>query len=242
MAELTGFTLYAVDRPGSGLNEAFDYRGVDLRTHAVSFLDSVLRELRLDRVPIVANSMGGLWAFWLALDVPDRVMALAQLGCPALMLGTSAPLAMRFLSLGVLKRGSPRRPGQADKTLTHVTGPNTVSRMPSALVDAMYEAEVSEAHMQTRLSMIREALRLRGPNPEKELGPDELAKVEQPVVFVWGEDDWYGPPDVGERACAVMPDAVMLRLPAGHLPWLDEPSACARAVLELVTQRVHLAP
>jgi pimeloyl-ACP methyl ester carboxylesterase len=48
--------------------------------------------------------MGGLWGFWLALDRPERVSALAQLGSTALLVGTEAPLPMRLLSVPGLNR------------------------------------------------------------------------------------------------------------------------------------------
>jgi pimeloyl-ACP methyl ester carboxylesterase len=90
MARLSGVRLVVVDRPGFGLSGGFDYRRVDLRQHALAFLESVLDALGIERAAFVANSMGGLWSFWLALDRPERVTRLAQLGSPALMTDTSA--------------------------------------------------------------------------------------------------------------------------------------------------------
>src|SRR5437867_6526557 len=87
MAATSGVTLHAVDRPGCGVSEAFDYQGVDLRRHAVAFVESVLDALALDRAPIVANSLGGLWSFWFAIDRLDRLSGMVQLGCPALLFG-----------------------------------------------------------------------------------------------------------------------------------------------------------
>ena len=66
--------------------------------------------------------------------------------------------------------------------------------------------------------------------PDMGLGPELLATVRHPVLFVWGTDDWYGAPSVAERACGQLPRAELDVLPAGHLPWLDEPIRCAGAV------------
>src|SRR5258708_13162986 len=91
--------MIALDRPGCGLSDGFDYSSVDdIRGHAVTFLGAVLDALGLDRARIVANSMGGLWSLWLALDRPERVSSLPLLGCPALAAGTSAPAALRIIS------------------------------------------------------------------------------------------------------------------------------------------------
>src|SRR6185369_15841483 len=72
-AELRGRHLFMVDRPGCGLTDGFDYDGVDLRRHAVSFIDGVLDGLGLDRAVLIGNSMGGLWSLWFAAEHPERV-------------------------------------------------------------------------------------------------------------------------------------------------------------------------
>ena len=84
MAQLAGRRLISVDRPGCGLTDAFHYADdVDLRAHAVGFLTGVLDALELETVDIVANSIGGLWCLWLALDAPERVGRLVLVGCPS---------------------------------------------------------------------------------------------------------------------------------------------------------------
>src|ERR671924_2382154 len=49
--------VLAVDRPGHGLADPFDYRGVDLLEHARTFLGDVLDALELPSVDVVANSL-----------------------------------------------------------------------------------------------------------------------------------------------------------------------------------------
>ena len=78
--------MIAFDLPGFGLSDPFDYAGRPLRSHAVAQLTSLLDALRLDRVPVVGTSLGGMWALCLALDAPDRVAAVASLGVPAVAL------------------------------------------------------------------------------------------------------------------------------------------------------------
>ena len=73
--------VIAVDRPGHGMADPFDYRGVDFLDHARTFLGDVLDEL--STVDVIANSMGGLWSAAFAIDAPDRVERLALVGAPA---------------------------------------------------------------------------------------------------------------------------------------------------------------
>ncbi|MGI8594633.1 MAG: alpha/beta fold hydrolase [Solirubrobacteraceae bacterium] len=89
--------------------EHLRYRGVDLRSHAVGFLNGLLDALELERASFVANSMGGLSAMWLAIERRKRVSSLALLGAPAMMLGSSAPLALRLLGVA---QAQPRRSGR----------------------------------------------------------------------------------------------------------------------------------
>jgi 2-hydroxy-6-oxonona-2,4-dienedioate hydrolase len=239
MAKLPGFRIVAVDRPGSGLSEEFDYTGKDVRAHAVSFLASLLDELGLSSAPIVANSMGGLWTFWLALQHPERVTAIAQLGCPALMLGTSAPLSMRLLA--VRTTGSPIAALDPDprKVLAGVAGARAVDRLPQEAIDCLALAERMWAHGATRLSLLRGTLQLDGARAEASLFEAEVARITQPVLFLWGDADTYGPPDRGRAACELMPNAAMEVLKAGHLPWLDDPDRCAKGLLDFL--RAHVA-
>src|SRR4051794_22369445 len=60
MAELPGRRLLAVDLPGFGLSDPFDYSGRSLRGHAVAQLSSLLDALELRRVPVVGTSLGAM--------------------------------------------------------------------------------------------------------------------------------------------------------------------------------------
>src|SRR5947209_261945 len=91
LAGLADWRILAIDRPGGGMSDGIDHRQVNLRHLAVDTLTTVLDTFQLNAVPIIGNSMGGLWSFWLALDRPDRVNRMVQLGCPALILNTAAP-------------------------------------------------------------------------------------------------------------------------------------------------------
>src|SRR5262245_56657470 len=47
--------IYAVDRPGFGLSDAFDYRRVDLRRHAVEFVSSLLDAVGLQSATLIGG-------------------------------------------------------------------------------------------------------------------------------------------------------------------------------------------
>ncbi|HEX8703872.1 MAG TPA: alpha/beta fold hydrolase, partial [Myxococcaceae bacterium] len=94
--------VMAVDRPGHGLADPFDYRGVDLLEHARRFIGEILDAEKLPAASIVACSMGGLWSVEFALAHPERVPRLVLVGAPAGITRT-LPLQLRLGTLPVLK-------------------------------------------------------------------------------------------------------------------------------------------
>jgi 2-hydroxy-6-oxonona-2,4-dienedioate hydrolase len=72
--------------PGSGVvspkRTGRRSRAVPLNGFPFAPLLPCLDSLGIDRVPIVAHSMGGHWSQWFAMDRSDRATALALLGVP----------------------------------------------------------------------------------------------------------------------------------------------------------------
>lgn len=91
LARLTDFQCITLDRPGGGLSDGVDFLEVDARRLAVDVLEAVLDAAGVRQAAFVANSMGGWWTFQLAMAAPARVSRMVMLGCPAVILNTSAP-------------------------------------------------------------------------------------------------------------------------------------------------------
>ena len=63
---------------------------------------------------------------------------------------------------------------------------------------------------------------------------DELGAVKLPVLLIWGDRDPC-PPRWGRELCEQMPNARLEVVPeAGHLVWLDDPEATARAMRDFM--------
>jgi pimeloyl-ACP methyl ester carboxylesterase len=229
MAGLVGHRLLAIDRPGCGLSGPFDYTGIDLRRHAVQLLSGVIDALDVRDPGFVGNSLGGLWGFWLALDRPDLLASLAQLGCPALLLDTSAPLAKRMRSVQGLNRIG-LAPSKRT-VLERMTDSTTDHSLPAEMRECLYRANLQWATGRTYLSLVERTLTLNGARPGLSLHGDDLADLTLPVLFLWGDHDDYGSPDVGRRACTYIEGAELRVLQAGHFPWLDRPSECVAALM-----------
>lgn len=231
MARLDGFTLYAVDLPGYGLTDTTDRVADDLRSTAVRFLTDVLDGLGLDRPAFLTNSLGSLWALWFAVDRPERIAALAVVGCPAVALGTSAPLPMRLLSvrpLGrLMMRLRPPSPAQVEELSEMVRE----DPLPPEIADLLLATERLEGFEPTFLATLHRLVRLRGARPRLAVDAEHLAQVRHPSLVVIGRDDPMGAAPVGERLVAALPDAHLQVVDGGHAPWLHHADQVAPPVL-----------
>jgi pimeloyl-ACP methyl ester carboxylesterase len=90
--------VLAVDRPGHGLADPFDYRGVDPLGHGRTFLRDVVDGLELPTVDVVANSLGAPLSVAFALDAPGRVSRLVLVGAP---FGVTRRPPLMMLPLGL---------------------------------------------------------------------------------------------------------------------------------------------
>jgi pimeloyl-ACP methyl ester carboxylesterase len=52
--------------------------------------------------------------------------------------------------------------------------------------------------------------------------------------MIWGDEDPYGGPEIGQRACALIPDARIEVIPGRHTPFLDDPERCGALIDDLV--------
>lgn len=222
MARLEGLRLHVVDLPTYGLTDYYPGLTDALRRNAVGFLESVLDGLELERPALLASSMGSLWTSWLALDRPDRVAALVHVGCPALVLGTTAPLPMRLMSVRPLGRLMTRLQPPSPKSVEQTSKMVGEYPLVPELVDLLVTTERMPGFRQTFLDTIHTLVGLRAARPGMGLTAEQLAAIRQPTLLVWGRRDPFGPPAIGERMAETQPDARLQVVEGGHAPWLTQ--------------------
>ena len=84
------------------------------------------------------------------------------------------------------------------------------------------------------LTHLQLAMRFGRPRPENFLSETELRQLAMPVLMIWGDEDPYGGPEIGRRACALIPDARLEVIPGRHAPFLDDPDRCGALIDDLV--------
>jgi pimeloyl-ACP methyl ester carboxylesterase len=227
------FRLLAVDRPGHGLADPYDFTGIDTRDLGMRFLKEMLEALDLaDPVRIVGNSMGGRWALELALRQPDRVERLILVGAPA---GSKAQIPVLLLTLRwpvtrwIMKRVFRRSEPKGVRDFFGRVLVAHAERLPEEYMVAM--AAGQRRNYRSMFSFAKRVMTYRTINPEL-LMEQQWKRLQVPVHFIWGDADAFDLPETGRAAVPEIPaGADFTVIPgAGHLPWLDEPGAVALAI------------
>jgi 2-hydroxy-6-oxonona-2,4-dienedioate hydrolase len=227
VAQLADFRCLLLDRPGCGLSEPVDYTHLDLRAFGVDLLSQTLDGLDLPQATVVASSLGGALAFYFTRARPERVVRLVQAGCPAFVEGFHVPLYnLAWSVLGTLFGLAPSSQ-TAFRQLGHAASMDQgcfemdILRWRDALLKytdtARHENQLNR-NIASRSSTYR-------------YGPDFLREIQPDTLYLWGETDPFGGIDVGMRAAAAQPNALLKSFPvSGHLPWLDDPKTHAEVI------------
>ena len=216
--------VLAVDLPGHGLADPFDYTGVDLLELAGTFLRDILDALELRTVDLVANSMGGLFSVVFAIEHPKRVSRLILVGAPAgvdraipiqlRLLGIAPRPLARFMTAHLTRDGNRKFWGQV--LVTH----------PEKVGDALLDEDLASARRNSvsHLSLFPCLGNFRGMRRDLILG-ERWQALKVPSLMLWGERDaFFGGPEKGEAIARKNPNLSVIRIPgAGHIAWIDDP-------------------
>jgi pimeloyl-ACP methyl ester carboxylesterase len=235
MAQLRGFKLVAIDRPGYGLTGKFDYKSVEYKRFAVTFLEELFDTVGFDSVPIVSSSMGGLWALWFAAARPDRISSMVQLGCPPLVMRRGMPLPYRLLATPWINRKllsfEPPGDDQIRKVFTRMGHSKaTVDEWSDTFWNLGIAFERLPEYIDGWLTELETVAGLRGGRSDLVMTADDLMEIDHRTRFIWGRNDNFGDVDLARRITNAMPRAEIDVIDGGHLPWLDEPETCGQLI------------
>jgi pimeloyl-ACP methyl ester carboxylesterase len=190
--------------------------------------------LGLGSAHVVASSVGGWFALRAAIEAPDRVDRMVQLGCPAFVPGFRTPGFMRLLMLNPFQRlvnalPPNRRVGPMMLRQIGHGASLAAGRITDVFMSWSFSLLRDTDTMRNEARMISLAGGIRGFDTTLTMTDDLLRSVKAPTLFVWGEDDPFGGAGVAQRVVDLVPDATLELLTAsGHLPWLDDPKRVGR--------------
>ncbi len=222
--------VFAVDLPGHGLADPFDYTSVNMLEVAGTFLRDVMDGLRLATAHVAANSMGGLWSTLFAIDAPDRVSKLALVGAP---LGVNLSLPLPFLLLIHVAR-LPRIGPRLARRMMSIPNREANRKFwgqfgvvhPERIDDELLDEDMASVrrNVDSYVSLLRSFGSGGMADAKRRLIQGvRWQSLNVPTVFLWGERDrFFGGPGVGEAIAARNPNLRVVRIPdSGHFPWID---------------------
>jgi pimeloyl-ACP methyl ester carboxylesterase len=218
------YRVISVDLPGFGLTGE-DPSGIYTDQRSVEVLEAFLKELKIPKVVLVGNSMGGKLAWQFTARYPNQVAKLVLISpdgyaSPGIQYGKKpdvpaiADLYRYFFSKTFLAMNL--KPAYAD--------PNTLN---DALVNRYYDLMLAPGVRGAILARMQQTV-LQDPVPS-------LASIQVPTLLIWGEKDAFIPISNSNDYLKVMPNAKRVSLPnIGHLPQEEQPSIGLQVLKEFL--------
>ena len=214
------------DLPGFGLTGPSP-DGIYSMERYVDFVTAMMEQLQVNRYVLGGNSLGGEIAWEAAVANPSRVEKLILVDAGGYPLTGSMPIGFRIAQLPGISRISsyvlPR--SMIESSLKDVYG--DPSKITPELVDRYYEltlragnrAAVSERFAQSRAGS----------------DADNIRKVQEPTLIIWGAKDKLVPPEYAERFHQDIPGSwVAMFDHLGHVPQEEDPARTLDAVRQFL--------
>jgi pimeloyl-ACP methyl ester carboxylesterase len=223
--------IISFDLPGFGLTGPFtgqyspgDYRGDTYARFVLDLLDA----LQVPRAVVGGNSLGGEVAWRLAVMAPERVAALVLVDAAGpVFTPESVPLGFAVARLPVVNRIAewvlPR--SVVAQSLTSVYG--DPARVTPELVDRHFELTLREGN--------RRALGQRMQQWVMGEGAEQIARVKQPTLILWGGRDRLIPPAVGQwLQQQIAGSRLVVFDDLGHVPHEENPARTVAPVKDFL--------
>ncbi|MGE5732150.1 MAG: alpha/beta fold hydrolase [Gemmatimonas sp.] len=222
-------TAFAVDLFGYGESDRpFDAQfGIAAQS---DYLDHALTALRLSKATVVGIDLGGAVAMHLAFNRPERVERLVLVNpiafddVPADDIKTMQRNTARFafrISRGVLGAA----PLIRDLLERSVSNKENV---PDGLIARYLAPYVGEDGLNHLLALARSVT-------DEDMLDVEVGQLDCPTLIVWGDQDPFVSPKLGDTLADTIPGSRLVRLPGtGRLVPEEAPDTLANMILEFV--------
>ncbi|MDO8331610.1 MAG: alpha/beta hydrolase [Fluviicoccus sp.] len=214
------------DLPGFGLTGPSP-DGIYSMDRYVDFVTAVMEELQVNRYVLGGNSLGGEIAWEVAVANPSRVEKLILVDAGGYPMTGSMPIGFRIAQLpGISSISSYMLPrSMIEASLKDVYG--DPSKITPELVDRYYELTLRAGN--------RAAVSERFAQSNAGRDADNIRKVQEPTLIIWGAKDKLIPPEYAERFRQDIPGSwVAMFDHLGHVPQEEDPARTLDAVRQFL--------
>jgi 4,5:9,10-diseco-3-hydroxy-5,9,17-trioxoandrosta-1(10),2-diene-4-oate hydrolase len=222
--------VFAFDMVGSGLSDkpSASYSLVE----QAGWIQGFMTVLKIQRVTLVGNSMGGGAALQFALLYPERLEKLVLVD--SMGLGREIAIGPRLASLpGVVQLLQPS-PALFQRMLRDNFHP--ASPIPQQWFDLRYPIFALPGRQPALAQLARTHFNLGGVRP-RVFCPivEQLPRIQVPTLILWGKQDRILPVTHAYVAAEALPNATMHFFdPCGHHPHLECPTEFNQMVLKFL--------
>jgi pimeloyl-ACP methyl ester carboxylesterase len=176
------------------------------------FINSFIRFLKLDKVILVGNSLGGHVALLHGKIFPNFTKALVLTGSSGLYENTMGDTYPKRGDYNFIKK----------KTQDVFYSPKVATKQ---IVDEVFESVNNRKKVIKILAMAKSAIRH---NMAK-----DLPNIKIPTALIWGENDKVTPPDVAKEFNKLLPESELFWIKkCGHAPMMEHPDIFNNVVVE----------
>lgn len=232
-----------LERPGAGLSAPVA-RWTNHRAESASIVEAVFDAMAIDQADLAGSSFGGLYAYNLALSAPGRVRSLIQLGAPGGPSVLGLPAIFRFLSLPLPKLMARRAlqpdPDEARDMYEQIGHARSIAAGTIPEINfEWYSSLLNNTHtLEHLLGEIRSIATPFGFRHTGKITDADLARLTQPTLYLWGDQDSFAKPEQANQLAALTPQASIEHFEDfGHLPWYDNPTLIAGRIEEFLSDR-----
>ena len=238
-----GYRNLVVDRPGCGMSEKINYRGLTkerLQTIMVLTIDAVIDHFNIKQIPVVSSSFGSSLTFLYMFRRSEKISKLVIEGCPALIKGSHVPSFMKIMLMPGLRWLIPMLPATASVFNKIITGLGHGYSLKRQLISGAFiqwymslfnntDTQKNEVAMITRAypsGKIKSSFQIRD---------EELEKIEQPTLLLWSRNDPFGDIQTAQHLTSKLKNSTLISFEdSGHLPWLDNPAIHAQEIKKFI--------
>lgn len=214
------------DLPGFGLTGPSP-DGIYAMERYVDFVTAMMEQLQVNRYVLGGNSLGGEIAWGVAVANPSRVEKLILVDAGGYPLTGSMPIGFRIAQLpGISAISSYILPRSIiEASLKDAYG--DPSKITPELVDRYYELTLRAGNR----AAVSERFAQSNPGSDA----DNIRKVQEPTLIIWGAKDKLIPPEYAERFHQEIPGSwVAMFDHLGHVPQEEDPARTLDAVRQFL--------